>query len=140
MIFYKQFIFSFIATSGFSILFNVPKKSIIYAGLTGAFGWILYFFLNKITSSMTFSVFLASAFIAILGEVFARIDKRPVTTFVIPGIVLLVPGYTIYLSMVNLMNQDFHSTIKLGTEAIFVSGAISVGIILVTSVAKIIKK
>lgn len=140
MPYYKHFIFALISTIGFSVLFNVPRKSIFYAGLTGGIGWTLYMYTKDITISSTFSVFVASTFVGILGEIFARIDKKPVTTFVIPGIVPLVPGYIIYLSMVNLINQDFNTAAKFGTEAVFTSGAISVGIILVTSVAKIVKR
>lgn len=140
MTYYKHFIFAILSTVGFSVLFNVPKKSIFYAGLTGGIGWTLYIYAKDLTMSSTFSVFLASTFVGILGEVFARIDKKPVTTFVIPGIVPLVPGYTIYLSMINLINQEFYRAVEFGTEAVFTSGAISVGIIFVTSGARIIKE
>ncbi len=140
MFFLKQFIFSFISTVGFSILFNVPKKSIIYAGLTGGISWILYIYIDKLTSSIIFSLFIASTVVGILGEIFAIIDKKPVTIFIIPGIVPLVPGYGIYLSMVNLINRDFYGFAKTGTEAIFSSGAITIGIIFVSSLAKLLKK
>lgn len=140
MTYYKHFIFALISTVGFSVLFNVPKKSIFYAGLTGGIGWTLYMYIKGLTLSSTLAIFIASTFVGILGEVFARIDKKPVTTFVIPGIVPLVPGYTIYLSMINLINQDFNTAAQYGTEAVFTSGAISVGIILVTSFAKIMKR
>jgi len=140
VIYFKHFVFAVISTVGFSVLFNVPKKSIFYAGLTGGVGWTVYMYINEITLSSAFSIFVASTIVGILGEIFARLGKKPVTTFVIPGIVPLVPGYTIYLSMINLINQDFYEAAKLGTEAVFNSGAISVGIILVTSVAKIKKR
>lgn len=140
MPYYKHFIFALISTVGFSVLFNVPKKSVFYASITGAIGWTLYVYTKTITLSIPFSVFIGAIGVGLLGEVFARIDKKPVTTFVIPGIVPLVPGYGIYLSMVNLINQDFYNAAKTGTEAIFTGGAISVGIILVSSVAKILKK
>lgn len=139
MDYYIHFIFALISTIGFSVLFNVPKKSIFYAGLTGGVGWTIYMYIKDTTLSSTFSIFAASTIVGVLGELFARIDKKPVTTFVIPGIVPLVPGYTIYLSMVKLINQDFYGAANLGTESVFTSGAISAGIILVTSAAKIIK-
>lgn len=140
MAYYKHFIFALISTIGFCVLFNVPKKSIFYGGLTGAIGWTLYIYIKDITLSPTFSVFIAATLVGILGEIFARIDKKPVTTFVIPGIVPLVPGYTMYLSMVNLINQDLYEAATLGTEAVATSGAISVAIIIVTSAAKINKR
>lgn len=140
MLYIKQFIFSLIATIGFSVLFNVPKQSIIFASITGGIGWTLYTFINILTVSTMFSLFIASTVVGILGELFARINKKPVTTFIIPGIVPLVPGYLIYLSMVNLVNRNFDDFALTGTEALFSSGAISIGIILVSSISRLIKK
>ncbi|WIF95400.1 threonine/serine exporter family protein [Caminicella sporogenes] len=140
MLYFKDFIFAFISTVGFSVFFNVPKKSIFYAGITGAVGWTVYLLIKNITQSMTFANFIGAISIGVLGEIFARLDKKPVTIFVIPGIVPLVPGYGIYLSMEKLINQDFYKAVEVGTEAIFIGGAISVGIILVSSVAKVLKK
>lgn len=139
MPYYKHFIFSFITTVGFSVLFKVPKKSIFYAGLTGGISWTIYTYINELTLSSVFSAFVASIIVGVLGEIFARIDKKPVTTFVIPGIIPLVPGYGMYLTMVNLINEDFYNSLKIGTDTVFISGAISVGIIVVSSVAKALK-
>ncbi|MBF8982799.1 threonine/serine exporter family protein [Lutibacter sp. B2] len=139
MIYLKQFLFSFLSTVGFSIIFNVPKKSIFYASLIGGIGWTIYFHLKSVTSSIMFALFIASIVIGILGEIFARIDKKPVTIFVIPGIVPLVPGYGVYLTMLNLINNDFFKFAKIGTETLFSSGAISIGIILVPSLSRLLK-
>lgn len=137
---YLHFIYSFISTIGFSILFNVPKKSLFYAGITGAVGWSLYVYTDNITFSASFSNFIAAIIVAILGEVFARVDKKPVTVFVIPGIVPLVPGYGMYLTMINLINDDFNKAASVGIDTLFKAGAIVMGIILVSSTARIIKK
>ncbi len=137
---YLHFIYSFISTIGFSVLFNVPKKSLFYAGITGAIGWTLYIYTKDFTTSPSFSNFIAAIAVATFGEFFARIDKKPVTLFVIPGIVPLVPGYGMYLTMIHLINDDFNTAAKIGTDAIFTGGAIAIGIILVSSIAKIIKK
>ncbi|OPJ56782.1 threonine/serine exporter family protein [Alkalithermobacter paradoxus] len=135
----SQFIYSFLSTVGFSILFNVPRKSLIYAGITGGVGWTLFTYIKEVVFSIPFSSFIAAIVVALLGELFARIDKKPVTAFVIPGIVPLVPGYGIYLTMINLINDDFNTAIKVGTNAIFTGGAIAIGIILVSSIAKVLK-
>ncbi|MCT4583728.1 MAG: threonine/serine exporter family protein [Peptostreptococcaceae bacterium] len=139
MIYLKDFIISFFATLGFCILFNVPKKYIIHSCLTGAIGWCVFIFNKEIFNSNPFPNFLASIVIGILGEIFARINKTPVTLYVIPGIIPLVPGYGIYLSMIHLINNDFYSAIKTGVDTLFIAGAISMGIIIVTSFSRLIK-
>ncbi|SHJ87253.1 threonine/serine exporter family protein [Tepidibacter formicigenes] len=137
---YLHFVYSFIATIGFSILFNVPKKALFYASITGSIGWTLYTYMNYITTSPPLANFIAATIVGVLGEIFARIDKKPVTVFVIPGIVPLVPGYGMYLTMINIINNDFYKAAKIGSDTIFVAGAIAMGIILVSSIAKVIKK
>ena len=37
-----QFLFSFLATAAFAIITNVPRRSLICCGLSGAFGWMIY--------------------------------------------------------------------------------------------------
>lgn len=140
MYMFSQFVFSFFATWGFCILFQVPKKSVVYSCITGAIGWCVYIVFKDATSSNPLANFLAAVTIGLLGEFFARLEKRPVTIYVIPGIIPLVPGYGIYLAMVNLINNDFYASMKAATDAILVSAAISLGIILVSSIFRTIKK
>lgn len=140
MYLFYQFVFSFFATWGFCILFQVPKKSIFYSCLTGAIGWCIFIVFKNSTNSNPLANFMAAVTIGLLGEFFARLQKNPVTMYVIPGIIPLVPGYGIYLAMVNLINNDFYASIKSTTDAILVSAAISLGIILVSSIFRTIKK
>ena len=39
-----QFIVSMIATLSFAVLFCAPKSELLFCGLTGAIGWIVYLF------------------------------------------------------------------------------------------------
>lgn len=136
---YLHFIYSFFATIGFAIVFNVPKKSLFYGGFCGAVGWTLYTFLFQNSIETVSANFIASLAVALLGEIFARIDKKPVTAFVIPGIIPLVPGYGIYRTMLNLLQDNLQTGIELGLTTLFSSGAIAIGIIVVSSVARIFK-
>ena len=133
----KEFILAFTSTVGFSILFNAPRKSLILGGLTGGIGWVIYSVTRS--SSPVFASFLASTVIGLLGELFARIQKKPVTVYIIPGIVSIVPGYSLYLTMVHLINNLYYQSVQTGTEAVFTAGAISVGIVFVSSTSRLIK-
>ena len=133
----KEFLLAFASTIGFSILFNSPRKSLLLGGLTGGIGWIIFSVFKGYSS--IFAAFLASTAIGLLGEVFARIQKRPVTVFVIPGIVPIVPGFGLYLTMVHLINNMYYLAAQTGTEAVFTAGAISIGIIVVSSSSRLLK-
>ena len=84
-----HFIYSFFATVGFAVVFNTPKKSLIYGGLCGGTGWTVYTALQPLISPAPANL-IAAISVAALGELFARINKNPVTAFVIPGIIPLV--------------------------------------------------
>ncbi|WDV46220.1 threonine/serine exporter family protein [Clostridiaceae bacterium M8S5] len=138
MIFVKEFIFALFATVGFSVMFNVPKKLLFHVGFTGAIGWVVYSYINSFANPIIAS-FIASIAISILGEILARIKKTPVTVFVIPGIVPIVPGFAMYLSVANMINNNYSKAIDITIQTAFTAVSISVGIILVTSISKILK-
>lgn len=133
----KEFIFASASTVGFSVLFNAPRKSLLLGGITGGIGWIIFSLVKG--QSAIFASFIASIVIGLLGEVFARIQKKPVTIFIIPGIVPIVPGYGLYLTMVYLINDKYYSAVQTGTEAVFTAGAISIGIVIVSSTSRLLK-
>ena len=99
-----SFIFAFIATMAFAVLFQSPKKILLTDGLIGAVGWVVFISLRD---QMGYSSFYANFFgtlaLALLSELSARIFKQPATVFVIPGIIPLVPGLGIYKGMFAIM-------------------------------------
>lgn len=98
---------SFGGTVGFSILLNAPKRMILPAAVTSIFGYELYIVLMHMAgfSEMT-AYFFASAFMAVLCEIEARVMRMPSTIFLLSALVPLVPGYTIYRAMLFLVEDN----------------------------------
>lgn len=126
----KQFILSFISTVGFSILFSAPKETLSYAGFVGASGWSIYYITSNVFSSNIAGTFFAALTVGILGEVFARSNKKPATLYITPGILPLVPGAGMYYTMFALVEKDFLSAADKGAETFFIAAAIAIGIII----------
>lgn len=133
---FLHFIFGFLATIGFSIFLHSPKNSLPYAGIIGAVGWVLYVYLFSLTGNPIFSNFVPATIVGILSEVSARFLKQPAIIFVIPGIIPLVPGLGMYNTMLYLVQENYDLAVSTGVTAIFVGGAISLGVLLVTSLVK----
>lgn len=133
---FLHFIFGFLATVGFSIFLSSPKKSLPYAGLIGSIGWVLYVYLFGLTKNPILSNFIPATVVGILSEISARYLKQPAITFVIPGIIPLVPGLGMYNTMLYLVQENYELAVSTGVTAIFVGGAISLGVLLVTSLVK----
>ncbi|MBN2795562.1 MAG: threonine/serine exporter family protein [Clostridia bacterium] len=134
-----NFIYAFFASIGFSVLFNIPRKEMLYAGLCGGFGWVVHTQLQDKGLSVIFTSFIGALIVGILSEIFAKQRKMPATVFVIPGIIPLVPGYGLYFSMLSIIEKNYDEATRVGFETLIVASVIASAIIIATTFGKLIK-
>lgn len=120
---------SFFACIAFAILYNAPKKELLYCGISGAIGWFFYAAL-----SLYISPTMATLISAVLVTAFSRFAsyhrQAPSTLYHIPGIMPLVPGTAVYNTMTAALGGmilETYSNILLGLK---LAGAIGAGSIL----------
>lgn len=130
----KNFFYAYISTVGFAIIFNTPKSALIKSGFVGGLGWIIYTLTKNLSNSIIFSTFIASLSIALIGEYFAFIDKNPVTIYIIPGIIPLVPGFGLYYTMLSIVEKQFDKVAEHGSETLMISMAIAGALVIVLSI------
>lgn len=140
MFYIQQLLYAFLSTVGFAVIFNSPKDTIIKSGFNGMMGWLAYMVTNNLTSSPIAGSFLGALTVGILGEVFAKIFKKPSTTFTISGVIPLVPGKGIYYTMLSLTEKNFLTAADYGSQTILVSVALASGIIVSSSFNRAIMK
>lgn len=134
------FIFSALATMAFAVLFQAPKKIVLIDGIIGAIGWVVFVYLRHELGYTSFvSNFCATVSLALASELSSRIFKQPVTVFVVPGIVPLVPGLGIYQGMFAIINNDYNNGTSILLTAMTDSVAIAIGIMLVSSLFRVVK-
>lgn len=136
---YIHTILSFISCLGFGILFTVQKRTLLLAALNGAIGWTILLSLDSPQVSYIFANLLSALVVGILAEIFAVIQKTPATGFIVIGVIPLVPGFRIYRSMLYFVRNNLDKGIAEGVHACFMAVAIAVGIILATSITRIIR-
>ena len=73
---------AFLAIFGFSIILDVPKKFLLYAGAAGGVCWFVYLLALQAGRSLIMAAFLSSLVVSILSHIFARIF--PPTTWYRP--------------------------------------------------------
>lgn len=134
---FAHFTYSLLATIGYAIFFQLPKKLLIYAGLTGAIGWIVNVLLTQADASLAFANLAAAIAVAVMSEIFSRISRNPVTMFVIPGILPITPGYSLYMTMYYFTQNQIENALSKGLQTLAIAGAIAIGIMLVSSFGKI---
>lgn len=127
--FVVHFTASFVTTLGFSILYNIPRKTIIPAGFTGAIGWTSYFFLVNYLGIVDFlATVIASFFIAFASQIFARKLKTPVIIFTLPGLIPLVPGGSAYNMMRAFVEGSMNLGLEYGINTFLTAGALALGL------------
>ena len=132
---------SLLATISFGIIFNIPKRTLISAGIIGMIGWGIYTYLITVSNyEMIFATFLAALFVAFFSQILAKFHKIPVTVLSVSGIIPLVPGGIAYDSMRNFIENDYATAIMLATETMLISGAIAFGLIFSGIISQTIKR
>jgi len=130
-------VLAFMSAVGFSVLFNIPRRSILSAGFCGAVGWGMYLLIFSSSQSAVLASFCGALAVGLSGEFFAKICKKPATIYVVPGIIVLVPGYGFYQAMHLLTGGKHMEAAKVGSQAFFIAIAIACGILITVSIMKI---
>lgn len=128
------------STVGFSMLYSCPRDTLAYSGLAGSIGWIAFYITSKLFNSTIAGTFIGALTVGILGQVLSRLNKKPATLFITPGIIPLVPGAGMYYTMFALIEKDFFTAANKGVETFFIAAAISIGIIISSIFSTSIKR
>lgn len=128
MITLTQLITSFIASAGFGILFNAPRKVILQSGLVGMCGWVLYFQLTQANIEIIAATLFAALLVGVLSRICAVLWKSPIIIFYVSGIIPLVPGSIAYDAMRHFVLNNYFTGVQLATKVMLLAGAIAVGL------------
>ncbi|UTC81794.1 threonine/serine exporter family protein [Treponema denticola] len=136
---YVHTIASFIASFCFCFLFSVPRKNIYLSGLCGSVSWTILIFFQNIGINYIFATLAGAIAVGLLADLFAVLQKTPVTCFIVIGIIPLVPGFKVYKTMLFFVTDRLEQGVSEGVQAAFIAIAISVGLIISASATRLIK-
>ena len=97
---------------GFAILFNVRGKRLILFFLGGALDWAVYLICTQNGCSMFVGLLFATMTAAISSEILARIIRTPVLLSLVPMLIPLIPGGSLYYTMNYALNEQWSSFIS----------------------------
>ncbi|MEE0880012.1 MAG: threonine/serine exporter family protein [Turicibacter sp.] len=129
-------LYSFLATIGFCIIFNIRGKMVFFASLGGALGWLGYE-LSVFLGNDLSQYFVATIIIALYSEIMARLHKVPVTVYLIPALIPVVPGGGIYYTMEHFLNGNIDDFLSQFVHTIAIAGCLAFGILLVSSLVRL---
>ncbi len=131
-------LYAFIASLGFGGLCNLHGKHLFWAALGGALGWFSYL-LTLHYSSVYPASFICAAVVAIYSEILARTQKCTVTTFLLIGIIPMVPGAGIFHTMEYCIQGDTANFITTGLQTLGIAACLAIGILVIDSTWRMIR-
>lgn len=133
-------LFSFLASAGFGIVFNIQIKELVFAAIGGTIVRIFYLLFQFALPDYRFLyISLAAFFAALYSEILAINRKEPSTLFLYPSIIPLIPGDLIYYFSLGLIWENA-TFIAYGPDLGLSLIGISFGFVLCSSFVHYIRK
>jgi len=133
-----QILMGTLGTLGFNILFNIRGRKLLLATLGGFISWTVFLALEPLLPSEALRYLISAATITVYGEVLARVEKTPTTTFLVPALIPLIPGSALYYTMNYALNQQWSRFAEQAFYTLRLALSLAVGIIAVTTAVRLI--
>jgi uncharacterized membrane protein YjjP (DUF1212 family) len=119
-----------VATTGFAVLFDVPRGALLPCALVGAVGYALRGGVALLFPAMPpeGAMFFAGVGIVLLSEPIAYALRMPTSICVIPGFIPLVPGVLAFRTVLELAAQDYSAGTATLVQTALRIGALAAGI------------
>tara|TARA_R110001583_G_scaffold10698_8_gene49210 strand:+ start:41219 stop:41683 length:465 start_codon:yes stop_codon:yes gene_type:complete len=131
-------LFASVPAVGFAMVFNVPKKMLIYCAIGGAFAHSLRFLLMNFGLHIEWATLMASSSMGFIGLYWSRKRLIPRPVFTVASVIPMIPGsfaFTTVIGLVELNTAGY--TIEVmqivtenGLKTLFILGALSFGLAL----------
>lgn len=135
-----QVICAFLGVVALAVLFHVPERYLLFSGLVGAGGWFVYLLGTERAKTPMLSAFFAAFFVALLSQIFARLFKAPVTVYLVPGILPLVPGVGMYRMVYYMLQGNNAQASYYFSYTLQIAGMIALAIFVTDSFFRILHR
>ncbi|MCY0898724.1 MAG: threonine/serine exporter family protein [Firmicutes bacterium] len=125
-----------ITAIAFGLLYQVSGWTLVLAGLIGMIAWWVQAPLAHLSGATLLGDFVGAFLVGALAEVAAKVRQEPAIMFVVPAIIVFVPGELAYKSMVAFLQNRFMAGLEAGLTAALAAGAIAIGLALATALVR----
>lgn len=128
------------ASFAFAVVFNIKKNKLLFSALGGFVGQLTFALFQLIISNDVVLYLFATIAISLYAEIMARLTSSPTTIYLAVALIPLVPGGGMYYTMLYFINGEIDPAISTGVHTLLISGALAMGIILVSSSVTLTRK
>lgn len=125
-----------IGCGGLTLVFGIDRKHIFWALVSAVLCTVGYEVSMLLGCGEFLSAFIGSALAATYSDVMAHFLKVPATLMITIGILPLVPGASLYYTMLGVVNSDMDAFSRNGIKALWLAAGIAIGVIVVTAVSR----
>ncbi len=122
-----QVVMAAVGALGFSIFFRVNERNVLAATVGGAIGWIVYLAMFNLCDNLFISYFVASIAVCFWAEIVARILKAPSNIYLVPGIIPLIPGGSLFYTTKAIVEGDWQAFFDFGLDTVWITFGIAAG-------------
>ncbi len=129
-----------VGTACFAVLFNIRGKRLVATLIGGFLSCICFILLNKIIPSEPATYFIVAVIISLYSEIIARVLKTPATPISITALIPLIPGGSLYYTMVSSFEGNFELFLGKAVNTLKIASSFALGIIVVTTLLQLFLK
>ena len=130
--------FAAVPAVGFAMVFNVPKKMLIYCAVGGAFAHSFRFILMNFGLHIEWATLMASSSMGFIGLYWSRKRYIPRPVFTVASVIPMIPGsfaFTTIIGLVEINTAGYSVELmeivtENGLKTLFILGALSFGLAL----------
>lgn len=121
------------------VTLRTPTSAWIPVGFTGMLGWMAIQGLTGLKIPELVATVTGGIVVGAFAEIMARIQKHPVTVYIVSGIIPLVPGTTAYNSMLSFLEKQFTNGLFLAFKAFLLASYLAAGLAIVPLIVRYIR-
>lgn len=123
-----QLLTAFTGSLGFAMLFGIRREHVPFAALGGLLSWGVYLLVHAWMPGVFLPNLAAALFSSAYASLLSHLRRCPATLFLVPTIIPLVPGSSLYYAMDAVVNRDFAAAAVYGHATLGCALAIAAGI------------
>lgn len=132
-----QLLTALVAALGYSLLSGLRRRHLVFGALGGMLAWGIYLLLRALIPDTFLPVLFTSVIAVIYSEFMARWRKCPSTVFLMPTIIPLVPGSSLYYTMSSMVQGEVAAAKGYGRETLICALAIAAGLSFATALREV---
>ena len=137
---FELIVLTLLASTGFSVVFNIQWKDLPFAALGGVIVRVVFILFQLILPYRFVYTILAAFFAALYSEILAIVKKEPSTLNLYPSIVPLIPGDLFYYVALGIVWGNGNLLSEFGPDLVLALVGISVGFVLCSTIVHYVRK